>query len=77
MGIVKAISISRKKGTVKREIPVARFEAQHGIVGDAHAGPWHRQVSLLAEESFLSVRSLLPGLAVGAFAENLLISGLE
>ena len=49
-GIIKAVCISEKKGTEKHPVPTARLRAQHGIEGDAHAGPWHRQVSLLSYE---------------------------
>lgn len=49
----------------------------HGIEGDAHAGPWHRQGSLLATESVEPMRAVLPELPAGAFAENILIEGLE
>ena len=46
----KALCVGPKKGEPKRPVPEARFRAGHGIEGDAHAGPWHRQVSLLADE---------------------------
>jgi MOSC domain-containing protein YiiM len=49
----------------------------HGIVGDAHAGPWHRQVSLLARESINRVREILPDLGDGDFAENVVTEGVE
>jgi molybdenum cofactor synthesis domain-containing protein len=60
-------------------LPVAsaRFVTGHGIEGDAHAGPWHRQVSLLATESIELARLRLPEIAAGDFAENLAISGIE
>jgi MOSC domain-containing protein YiiM len=74
---IEAICISRQKGTVKETVPAAELRAGHGIVGDAHAGDWHRQVSLLPSESIAKVRDLMPDLADGAFAENLVISGLD
>ena len=77
MGRIKAICISREKGTVKERIASAELRAEHGIVGDAHAGNWHRQVSLLPAESIARVRDLMPELADGAFAENLVTSGLN
>jgi len=77
MGHIEAICISREKGTVKERIASAELRAEHGIVGDAHAGNWHRQVSLLPAESIAKVRDLMPELADGAFAENLITSGLN
>lgn len=50
---------------------------EHGIVGDAHAGNWHRQVSLLADESVEKMRSKFPDIPIGAFAENILTQGIE
>ncbi len=77
MGRIEAICISREKGTVKERIASAELRPSHGIVGDAHAGDWHRQVSLLPAESIAKVRDLMPELADGAFAENLVTSGLD
>ncbi len=50
-GRIKAISISQEKGTQKTNVPRAELKADFGIIGDAHSGNWHRQVSLLALES--------------------------
>lgn len=77
MAQVVSVNISEKKGTVKREVPEIQLKLRHGIVGDAHAGDWHRQISLLAEESVDKMRSLLPGLEPGAFAENVNTRGIE
>ena len=77
MAEVVSVNISEKKGTVKREVPEIRLKLRHGILGDAHAGDWHRQISLLAEESVDKMRSLLPGLEPGAFAENINTRGLD
>ena len=77
MAEVVSVNISEKKGTVKREVPAIQLKLRHGIVGDAHAGDWHRQISLLAEESVDKMRPLLPGLEPGAFAENVNTRGLE
>lgn len=74
---VISVNISEKKGTVKREVPEIQLKLRHGIVGDAHAGDWHRQISLLAEESVDKMRALLPDLQPGAFAENINTRGLE
>ena len=77
MAEVVSVNISEKKGTVKREVPEIHLKLRHGIVGDAHAGDWRRQISLLAEERVDKMRSLLPGLQPGAFAENINTRGLE
>ena len=78
MGKVEAICISREKGQKKTPCPSAVFVVNHGIQGDAHAGPWHRQVSLLAAEDVEAMRAKgLPRLAAGDFAENLVVSGLD
>ncbi len=76
-GIIVAICLSDKRGIVKTPVPGAELRAGYGIVGDAHAGDWHRQVSLLAAESIARVKEILPDLAEGAFAENIVTSGLE
>ena len=77
MAEVVSVNISEKKGTVKREVPEIQLKLRHGILGDAHAGDWHRQISLLAEESVDKMRPLLPELPPGAFAENINTRGLE
>lgn len=77
MPTLETICISVKKGTVKVPIPEADLRAGHGIEGDAHAGDWHRQVSLLASESIARVKQVLPDLVDGAFAENLITTGVD
>ena len=77
MAEVVSVNISEKKGTVKREVPEIQLKLRHGILGDAHAGDWHRQISLLAEESVDKMRFLLPELQPGAFAENINTRGLD
>src|SRR5210317_1437049 len=77
MAWVEAVCVSRKKGTVKKEQPWVLVRAEWGIEGDAHAGDWHRQVSLLAGESIDGVKKLLPTLKNGAFAENIITRGLD
>ncbi len=62
---------------VKIPVDQAELRVAHGIVGDAHAGDWHRQVSLLATESIAKMKVILPDLPDGAFAENVVTSGLE
>jgi MOSC domain-containing protein YiiM len=76
-GRLEAICISSEKGVVKTPVSEAELRPSHGIVGDAHAGDWHRQVSLLATESIAKVKAVMPDLADGAFAENLIISNIE
>ncbi len=74
---VVAVCVSLAKG--ERKTPVERVELRehHGIVGDAHAGEWHRQVSLLARESIAKMQAM--GLAVdaGDFAENITTAGID
>lgn len=74
---VIAVCISENKGTPKHEISKAELRVDHGIVGDAHAGNWHRQVSLLADESVDKMRSAYPDIPIGAFAENILTRGIK
>jgi len=71
-----AVSTSDRKVVKKINVPEARLKAGHGLEGDAHAGDWHRQVSLLDLESIAKIRA--QGLAVnpGDFAENLTTEGL-
>lgn len=72
IGKICAISVSTKKGIPKTNVPSARLIENFGIEGDAHAGNWHRQVSLLALESIEKMKALgLPLLKPGIFAENL------
>ena len=49
MACIQAINISERKGSIKHSVPFADLRVDHGIVGDAHAGRWHRQISLLAK----------------------------
>ena len=77
MAVVEAICTSNKKGIVKRAIDQAVFQTDLGIEGDAHAGKWHRQISLLAGESIDIVKQQLPTLKDGAFAENIITRGMD
>ena len=76
MASVVAVCISERKGTQKHEVPEIQLKIDHGIVGDAHAGNWNRQVSLLAQESVEKMKAVFPDIPVGAFAENILTEGL-
>ena len=78
MAKVVSVNISEKKGTLKKPVPEIELKLQHGIVGDAHAGDWHRQISLLAEESVDTMRALSPvSLDAGVFAENINTIGID
>ena len=78
MAKVVSVNISEKKGTLKKPISEIELKLRHGIVGDAHAGDWHRQISLLAEESVDTMRALSPiALDPGVFAENINTEGID
>ena len=76
-GSVVAISISAQKGVPKTNVPAALLVAEHGLQGDAHAGDWHRQVSLLALESIEKMRAQGLDVGPGAFAENITTRSLD
>ena len=76
-GIVRAICVSEKKGTQKHEIPEAELIEDFGIRGDAHAGKWHRQVSLLGLEQIEEFRAKGAEVSFGAFGENLVVEGFH
>ncbi len=76
-GRVRAVSISSDKGVAKREQDKGILVAGHGLEGDAHAGPWHRQVSLLAQESVNKMIANGLDLAPGDFGENITTEGLD
>ena len=76
MAQVVSVCISEKKGTKKHPVAEISLRPHHGIVGDAHAGDWHRQVSLLANESVDRMRKEGLTLAAGDFAENILTEGI-
>lgn len=78
MGKVIAINISEKKGVPKESIPEGNFIEDFGLEGDAHAGKWHRQVSLLGNESIEKMKKIgIEGLCSGKFAENLTTQGIN
>ena len=77
MAKIIAVCISEHKGEMKHPVDDIELKIDHGIVGDAHAGNWHRQVSLLANESVDKMRYRAPiDLKPGDFAENILTSGI-
>ena len=76
-GKVLAINVSVEKGVPKDSVPEAVLIEDFGIEGDAHAGKWHRQVSLLANESVDKMRDKgVVGLCSGKFAENITTEGI-
>lgn len=76
MARVLAVCISERKGERKHPVDEIQLKLDHGIVGDAHAGNWHRQISLLANESVDKMRERGLTLAPGDFAENILTEGI-
>ena len=74
---VISVNISEKKGTVKVPVEKIELKKDHGILGDAHAGNWHRQVSLLAQESLEKMKAKIPSLKPGDFAENIMTQGIK
>ena len=77
MGKVLAVCISEIKGIQKHPVEQVELKVDHGIVGDAHAGNWHRQVSLLGQESVDKLQGKLDfRLKPGDFAENILTEGI-
>lgn len=77
MGTVKGICISEKRGTAKSEISCATLKENWGIVNDAHAGNWHRQISLLSFEKIEQFRKKGADVSFGAFGENFIIEGFD
>ncbi len=77
MGFVEAVCISTEKGTVKKVVHQIVLRREWGIDGDAHAGDWHRQVSILAGESIDRMRKKMPELDHGMFAENMVTRGFD
>ena len=73
---ILSINISREKGVQKEPVSACTLVADHGIEGDAHAGPWHRQVSFLANEDIDTMRGKGVELGPGDFAENITTSGV-
>ncbi len=76
-GIVVAVNASAAKGERKKAVPEAILRVGHGIEDDAHAGPWHRQVSLLAQESIDKMTAVGLDVGPGDFAENITTLGIE
>ena len=77
MGKIIGICISEKRGTAKHEVETAKLVEDWGIEGDAHAGHWHRQVSLLSYEKIEAFRAKGADIPLGAFGENLVVEGFD
>ncbi|MCL2608604.1 MAG: MOSC domain-containing protein [Treponema sp.] len=77
MGKVLAVCTSEKKGTVKRDVGSAEFVVDHGLQGDAHAGNWHRQVSMLSLERIDAFRATGAKVEFGDFGENIVGEGID
>jgi molybdenum cofactor synthesis domain-containing protein len=74
---VLSVNISREKGTVKKPVESILLTSR-GIAGDAHAGDWHRQVSLLGEDSLMKMQAAAGRkLNFGEFAENITVTGFQ
>ncbi|MDR1100270.1 MAG: MOSC domain-containing protein [Treponema sp.] len=76
-GIVRAVCQSAEKGTAKHNIGRGELVANHGLLGDAHAGSRHRQISLLSLEKINEFRARGAEVADGAFGENLVVEGID
>jgi MOSC domain-containing protein YiiM len=74
---ITSIAVSKKKGTRKDQVEEAVLVPDHGVEGDAHAGPWHRQVSFLASESIEGARARGLDVTFGDFAENVATEGVD
>jgi MOSC domain-containing protein YiiM len=77
MGKIVAICLSRKKGVQKKAVKQCKLVEGHGLEGDAHAGDWHRQISLLSKEGRKSMEDKGAKLDSGDFGENLLTEGVD
>jgi MOSC domain-containing protein YiiM len=76
-GTILNVCVSDRKGTPKAAVEQAFLRRDHGLDGDAHAGPWHRQVSLLDAGDINDMKAKGLTLEPGAFGENVVISGLD
>ena len=74
---IVSVNISSTKGVVKKPVSSGCLEPDVGLVGDAHSGPWHRQLSLLAMESIDFMRAKGADVNPGDFAENITTQGIE
>lgn len=77
MGKVIAVCVSERRGIQKTNVHSALFRENWGIEGDAHAGDWHRQVSLLSHDKIEAFRARGAEVGNGAFGENLVVEGID
>ncbi|MBR5128754.1 MAG: MOSC domain-containing protein [Firmicutes bacterium] len=77
MAIIKAVCISEKKGTAKKNIGESEIVENFGLKDDAHGGTWHRQVSLLSYDKIEEFKALGADVKDGDFGENLIVEGLD
>ena len=77
MGKVIAVCTSDRKGIQKKDVSTAHFSAEWGIDGDAHAGKWHRQISLLSADKIEAFNKRGANVIPGAFGENLVVEGFD
>ncbi|WP_165055173.1 MULTISPECIES: MOSC domain-containing protein [unclassified Adlercreutzia] len=77
MGVVKAVCTSDIKGIQKTEKPSVELKSEWGIDGDAHAGAWHRQVSLLSYEKIEEFKARGADVVNGSFGENIIVEGFD
>lgn len=74
---ILSLNISEKKGVQKKPVSEMELKPDHGIIGDAHAGNWHRQISLLADEDINTIRGKGIDIDFGDFAENITTKGID
>ncbi len=74
---IVSLNISEKTGEIKIPVPKITVKKDHGIIGDAHAGDWHRQISLLAMEDVEVMQKKLSTIKPGDFAENITTRGID
>lgn len=77
MGKIMAVCTSEKKGVQKKNVNTAELIVEHGLKGDAHAGNWHRQVSLLSYEKVQEFKQKGVDVKEGDFGENILVKGID
>jgi TatD DNase family protein len=77
MGVVAAVCISKERGVAKKDVGRGELVARHGLKGDAHAGDWHRQISLLSLQKIEAFRAKGAEVEYGAFGENLVVDGID
>lgn len=77
VGIIKAVCLSAEKGTAKKDAGQAELIKEYGLKNDAHAGNWHRQVSLLSYQKIEDFRKRGAKVSFGDFGENLVVDGID